>query len=164
MLHHMTSKRSKYGFVRLRTFQINSIFHLLGDEPYHFYVPESNEFIKTRCAGNKLRCFLKTLKCAHCSLKGNFFALERNNNGVVLNLYAYNDGMQEVLMNMDHIVPVSLGGKNDGNLQTMCYDCNQLKGNGIVPTLPKKKLVSTTPIQPGVYRATHEKKRMVESC
>lgn len=33
-------------------------------------------------------------------------------------------------MTLDHIVPLSMGGKNDmGNLQTLCFACNQFKSN-----------------------------------
>jgi len=39
----------------------------------------------------------------------------------------------DILMTKDHIVPVSLGGKDSlDNLQTMCYRCNRSKGNRIV--------------------------------
>lgn len=48
-----------------------------------------------------------------------------------LNLYAINSSGHEVLMTKDHIIPKSLGGKNHiTNLQPMCTNCNNKKGNG----------------------------------
>ena len=46
-------------------------------------------------------------------------------------LYARKDG-ELILMTKDHIVPKSHGGTNaSNNLQTMCEECNNNKGNKI---------------------------------
>jgi hypothetical protein len=48
----------------------------------------------------------------------------------ILNLYV--DDLRVVLFTQDHIVPVSLGGKSiQDNLQVMCFNCNQKKGNSL---------------------------------
>lgn len=42
-----------------------------------------------------------------------------------------------VVLEVDHIYPVSLGGKNSiENLITACFDCNRGKGAGLLTTLP----------------------------
>lgn len=48
-----------------------------------------------------------------------------------LNLY-YVDTNHKILITRDHIRPLSKGGSDTlDNLQTMCIDCNQMKGNSI---------------------------------
>lgn len=73
------------------------------------------------------------LTCVTCGLTGSFFAKEktRKDKTYHLNLYAVRDGA-EILMTQDHIVPISLNGKNSlDNVQTMCTKCNCEKGNGL---------------------------------
>ena len=49
-----------------------------------------------------------------------------------LNLYAYTDKGEWVMMTQDHIFPKSKGGSNElSNLQTMCSVCNQAKGDKV---------------------------------
>lgn len=75
--------------------------------------------------------FEKGMTCVSCGIQGKFFAKERNptDKRYHLNLYAVNDKGEEVLMTKDHIIPVSLGGKNTlDNLQCMCELCNATKG------------------------------------
>jgi 5-methylcytosine-specific restriction endonuclease McrA len=50
-----------------------------------------------------------------------------------LNLYAEENG-EPVLLTKDHILPVSLGGKDIyRNLQTLCAVCNMIRGNDSIP-------------------------------
>lgn len=74
--------------------------------------------------------------CVRCGIEGRYFRLERqaihldNEARFHFNLYAVNEVGDEVLMTKDHIMPKSLGGRNDlDNLQPMCQICNERKGN-----------------------------------
>lgn len=76
----------------------------------------------------------KGCTCVACGLGGTFFAKEKSYGQLDakyyhFNLYGIKDG-KEVLFTKDHIVPRSLGGKdNMTNYQTMCVTCNNEKGN-----------------------------------
>jgi 5-methylcytosine-specific restriction endonuclease McrA len=76
--------------------------------------------------------FINGYKCIECGIEGQFWALERfeKENRYHLNLYAIDENGKEVLMTKDHIVPKSLGGKDElENYQPMCCTCNEKKGN-----------------------------------
>jgi 5-methylcytosine-specific restriction endonuclease McrA len=76
-----------------------------------------------------------------CGREGTFFALERHvehckSNAWILNLYASEYGFapgddHEILMTIDHIIPLSRGGhpKHQDNMQTMCLHCNNFKAS-----------------------------------
>lgn len=94
-----------------------------------------NYFIKA--SSSRLECFRRNRSCVKCKRIGNIFLVQctlkdfRYNISPHLNLYHYDHVVDElVLMTQDHIVPKSRGGKDRiENLQTMCYNCNNLKGN-----------------------------------
>jgi len=76
--------------------------------------------------------FEKSLNCSLCNRVGNHFKIrEVDVKGKIshhINLFS-EDGM---LMTKDHIIPKSKGGKNEqSNYQTMCSECNALKGSNI---------------------------------
>jgi 5-methylcytosine-specific restriction endonuclease McrA len=77
----------------------------------------------------------KGCTCVVCGLKGTYFTMESNykqyqEGKLHFNLYGVNAEGNEILITKDHIIPKSKGGKNHlENYQTMCYDCNQKKGN-----------------------------------
>lgn len=79
--------------------------------------------------------FQKSVRCCRCGIEGKYFAAEqtrgsRPESTYHLNLYGINEKGTEVLMTKDHILPKSLGGKNEhSNYQTMCAKCNSKKGN-----------------------------------
>lgn len=88
-------------------------------------------FIKMN--SHRYQCFKNSgLKCVKCGIEGKFFAMERGSKckAYHFNLYAIDENGKEVLMTKDHIIPKSRGGKcSISNYQTMCYPCNQAKGN-----------------------------------
>jgi 5-methylcytosine-specific restriction endonuclease McrA len=82
--------------------------------------------------------FSQGVTCVECGIEGEYFALESNKDTCVnqenpyyhFNLYAVDVNGKEVLMTKDHIIPKSKGGKDQiQNMQVMCYECNQAKGN-----------------------------------
>jgi 5-methylcytosine-specific restriction endonuclease McrA len=89
----------------------------------------------------RYKVFRQSLSCKHCGLRGEYFAVEKHIHGYDasventryhLNLYA-RVGDEEILFTKDHILPKSLGGKDDlENLQTLCVKCNHKKGNNII--------------------------------
>lgn len=84
---------------------------------------------------NRLRTYkVKGVVCVKCGFKGLYFAAERGMRDFVgtphLNLYGIDEKGVERMMTVDHIVPASKGGSNSvSNLQPMCFNCNQAKGN-----------------------------------
>jgi len=84
---------------------------------------------------NSLRywTFRRSLACAVCGVRGTVMSLERGATSLGqphFNLYAALPDGSRVLMTKDHIVPKSGGGEDaDGNFQTMCTTCNNLKSN-----------------------------------
>lgn len=81
---------------------------------------------------DNLKLFFRNHVCVKCGIEGQYFAMECNgNDNPHFNLYALKDG-KEILITKDHILPKSLGGKDViSNYQTMCFSCNQEKGNKI---------------------------------
>lgn len=86
--------------------------------------------------GSSLRylCFMKSLECVNCKLKGNIIFIEKfpNDKFPHANLYHRRKDGSLMLMTKDHIIPKSKGGKDHiDNLQTMCSACNEVKGSQI---------------------------------
>ena len=87
----------------------------------------------------RYRCFVKKgTKCVKCGIEGHYFAVERAKNcnkaKCHLNLYHKNKNGGEILMTIDHIIPVSKNGSDRlSNLQTMCTICNKKKDNIMPP-------------------------------
>lgn len=81
---------------------------------------------------DNLKLFFRNHTCVRCGIEGQYFAMESTgNDNPHFNLYAIKDG-KEVLITKDHIIPRSRNGKDViSNYQTMCFSCNQEKGNKI---------------------------------
>ena len=77
----------------------------------------------------KIRFFLNRRDCVFCGAKGKYFAIHGNGKRVKFNFLAKKNE-QLVVMTIDHIIPLSKGGKNVlENMQPMCYNCNQKKAD-----------------------------------
>lgn len=84
---------------------------------------------------NRYKIFAENHICVCCGIEGSIMILEKQQHDVVphFNLYAINQHDQKVLMTKDHVIPSSRGGGNtSSNLQTMCFDCNNLKSNTLL--------------------------------
>jgi len=85
--------------------------------------------IRVSIASKKLLTFKKSVVCAGCYDKGEYFLLIRNpiiKGRASLELFTASGK----LLTRDHIIPKSLGGSNDmSNSQTMCLMCNSKKGS-----------------------------------
>lgn len=77
---------------------------------------------------------VKGVQCAHCGIKGQYFALEQsisqNTKKFHFNLYAIDKKGQEIMMTVDHIIPRAKGGNDNlENKQPLCFTCNNKKGD-----------------------------------
>ena len=81
----------------------------------------------------RMECFaVHGTLCVKCKQRtGNVILVEEWPNGQIhVDLYHRDENGNKVLMNIDHILPKSRGGKNDiTNYQPMCQPCNSKKGN-----------------------------------
>lgn len=92
--------------------------------------------VETNLTSQRLVLFERNNTCVCCGCKGTYLAIEKNEkdkgntqNHYHLNLYGTKDG-KEVLFTKDHIKAKSKGGKDIlSNYQTMCVECNAMKGN-----------------------------------
>ena len=114
--------RRAYDAVIGNDFEEGRTAHLYGHE--------------VKFGSTRLRVFMeKGFDCVNCGIRGQFFAIEKSSkldNRPHLNLYAVDEGGNEVLMTKDHIIPKSKGGSDRmNNLQPMCEPCNQEKGDDI---------------------------------
>ena len=93
-------------------------------------------------ASVRLQTFaLRGTCCASCGIRGTHFRKERScpsDPRPHLNLYAAGPpGSIEILMTKDHVVPRARGGSDAlGNMQTMCFRCNEEKGAGGSSSMP----------------------------
>jgi hypothetical protein len=103
-----------------------------------FVIPDGRIF-KVKVGSIRLVLFKENPSCVCCGITGSVVLLQRNTEeeNPHFNFYAvendeikgYSVLTKQILMTKDHIQPVSKGGSNDlKNLQTMCENCNGLKG------------------------------------
>lgn len=89
--------------------------------------------LRVRVSGTRYECFRKNNKCVTCSRVGEIWILESHVREFPhLNLYSVDPNDKLILITQDHIMPRSKGGTDiQSNLQTMCSECNNSKGNMI---------------------------------
>jgi hypothetical protein len=93
-------------------------------------------------------------KCFNCGIEGTKVILTQDaGGGLHCDLYAEVNGGYR-LMNRDHILPASKGGKNNvWALRPSCWKCNSKRGNEY--TFKDKKMVFRRKIQGAIYRFFH---------
>ena len=131
----MSSKiKPAYGSVkieeRIKVFSIKEGIAILSGKKKNKY---SLDLTKDR-----YKCFLnKGYQCYMCKVKASYFALEKvsssSYDGYAINLYAKKENGKDEYFTKDHLIPKSLGGKNDlSNYDTMCWTCNRKKGSSLL--------------------------------
>lgn len=137
----MVNKKSHTHYKVLAVFGVDEIVSHINPGVRKSFVV-SGEKYNVNCGSIRLRTFKQSLVCVTCGLVGSAFLLEmtsaniRNNESPHLNLYGVNEAGEYVMMTKDHILPKSRGGKDElTNLQTMCYVCNEEKGNNVTSSL-----------------------------
>jgi 5-methylcytosine-specific restriction endonuclease McrA len=86
---------------------------------------------KRKYSINRMKVFgIHGCKCVFCGLEGTKVILTQDNGGGLhLDLYAVT-GAGYTLINRDHILPASLGGKSHvWNMRVLCSPCNTKRGN-----------------------------------
>lgn len=124
--------------------------HLHGERDRTFVV--NGVYYTVRTSSLRYETFRQSIICLECKLIGNVLKLECDEgkeshfrvSGRTIrahfNLYARDTSGRDRLMTKDHIIPVSKGGPTElWNLQTMCHQCNEKKGNGD-PQQKRKKV------------------------
>lgn len=128
-------------YIHIRSYDPKSVLVEVypNAEPRIVYV-DGIEY-KVNFKSTRLQCFKKSRKCVVCGRIGNIMSLDRfyAKSDIVsahFNLYAEDEDGKFILMTQDHIIPRSKGGKNHiSNLQTMCSECNNAKGNKTIEEL-----------------------------
>lgn len=114
-------------------FPVEEIIKLIdANMGYRVPLDSNGKTYHVKVNSDRLVLFSKNRTCVTCGLTGTLFRLESSSKKDPLphlNLYAkLKDKL--VLMTKDHIYPKSKGGSDSSfNLQTMCYDCNNLKAD-----------------------------------
>lgn len=120
-----------------KRYSIEEVFEMLGEENLkgatiqgrHKHQIEVDGYNVYTRSLRYMTFYQKGTTCVCCGRKGSYFKLDGDEKSKRrhFNLYC-DDG---TVMTKDHIMPKSLGGLDSiENLQPMCKDCNEKKGNG----------------------------------
>lgn len=118
-----------HGYERLAIVSLETVFSNMGK-----IIKVEGKPIAIR--SKRYRCYARNgVICVRCGIEGKYFAAERSKNcdpstKYHLNLYHLSAEGKEIMMTVDHVIPLSRGGEdNIRNLQPMCIHCNGSKGN-----------------------------------
>lgn len=147
-------------YIRLQKVPLDKIMPLIGVTEALFEVAK-NRTITLRLGGKRVLFFKKQQKCACCGLKATHFWIEKTRTCTAdkyhVNMYAATRDGGEEMLTIDHIKPVSKGGKNEhSNYQLLCRRCNQTKGNMVVSLDRLRNIVNGS--LPKINQLTHRKK------
>ena len=132
------NKKVKYnGYKHIRAYEPDDVLAMvhLKSKPRKWRIEGVKHRIRFRSL--RLLCFKRSKVCVSCGIEGTVMSLDvfKSKSNVAsahFNLYAEKDG-ESRLMTKYHIIPISKGGKNHlDNLQTMCDQCNNRKGDDFI--------------------------------
>ena len=138
-------------YVRAGTVPVDHILPVITQE-YHMYLCGEPVSLTSK----RYKCYkTRGVKCVKCGIEGHYFAVEKHKyfpadmpNPWHLNLYHKRKDGSEVMLTVDHIIPLAKNGSESvKNLQPMCRPCNAAKGCN----LPGKKSK-----YPGIAKTTNE--------
>lgn len=114
---------------------INEVEPYIGKTSVILFSPVSRKIHSVNFSKLLFKVIQNNKTCACCGLVGDHFELRcmpdnlSKDKHMCINLYS-TTATHSVLMTIDHIVPVSKGGRNNSsNLQLLCYYCNLSKSN-----------------------------------
>jgi len=134
------------GYIHLQSYDPDSVLALVDSNNKFIKEDIDGTIYRIKVASLRLQCFKRSKVCVGCGLVGTImsadtFTSNSDRQGVHFNLYGEKNGKSR-LMTKDHIMPKSKGGPNDlNNLQTMCDQCNNTKGDTL-STDEKKYIVA----------------------
>ena len=124
------------GYIHIKSYHPDEILELVNLEDKSVELVVDGIKHQINISSLRLQCFKRSKVCVRCGLKGTIMSLDSfksnsDRGGYHFNLYAVFEGKLR-LMTKDHITPKSKGGRNHlSNLQTMCDQCNNKKGDVI---------------------------------
>jgi hypothetical protein len=133
---------------RAHVFTPKEIFDAMGWRDMNKNQPFTVNGVDTMFNSRRMQVFKKDICCVKCGKEAHVAFHERHINDAVtpyhINFYHVTESGQLVLMNMDHILPDSLGGNSELiNLQTTCCKCNSNKSH--IMTLDEIDMVLANP-------------------
>ena len=131
------------NYLKARKLSLEEVMPLIPDkiEPATmiFWCQSIKRGVFVSLGNAKMRLFKRQPECAACKAKADHFWIESNGKGGWgkngqynwhMNLYGINHHGHPVMLTLDHIKPRSKGGtRSDSNIQVLCRQCNNLKGN-----------------------------------
>lgn len=122
------------GYIHIKIYHPDEILKMVGPETESITLVIDDVECEVNLSSLRLKCFKRSKVCARCGLEGVIMSLDSfksslDRSGYHFNLYSVFEGKLR-LMTKDHITPKSKGGRDHlNNLQTMCDQCNNKKGD-----------------------------------
>lgn len=129
MLEEQLSETSHCGNIHIKQYSIDDLLTVVQSGAQEIRL----EGHRVNLFSLRYKVFAKSTVCVICGVEGTVACLDKKRGGgrrAHFNLYGITRSGRVVMMTKDHIHPVSKGGKDTlDNLQTMCENCNNRKGD-----------------------------------